>query len=141
MAIRPALLICLVLLAGVAVADPPDELVVVAHPDVPIEALDLRELRRIYLGKTTRWSGGQTIRPVVLDQAEVFDLFVDEMLDRTAENFTTYWKRMVFTGKGRPPRSFATVDEVTFYVGNNPGAIGFLPADSARPGVKLVQIH
>jgi len=141
MAFRPALLLLLILLTGVAAADPPPDLVLVTHPDVPVESLDMKELRRIYLGKATRWPGGQTIRPVLLELDHVYDTFVDEMLDRTTENFTVYWKRMVFTGKGRPPRTFATVEEVAFYVSNTPGAIGYLPTTARREGLKIVAIH
>lgn len=141
MAVRLVSILLLLFLARPLLAVELPGLVVVAHPDVPVDTISARELRRIYLGKSRRWSGGLTIRPVMLDRGEFLARFVDEALGRTEENFSVYWKRMIFTGKGRPPRMFETVDELAFYVSMTPGAIGYLPADAARPGVKVIRVH
>jgi ABC-type phosphate transport system substrate-binding protein len=140
MAIRLVTTVLLLLLLRPLLAAELPEFVVVAHPDVPVDAISERELRRIYLGKSRRWSGGLTIRPVMLDRGEMLARFVDEALGRTEENFSVYWKRMIFTGKGRPPRTFGTAEELAFYVSMTPGAIGYLPADAARPGVKVIRV-
>lgn len=143
---RVAVLLIVLLLtmaAGASIADDPvaDDVVVVAHPDVPVDTISLRELQRIYLGKSTRWAGGERIKPVLLDTDPVLATFITDYLDRTAENFSVYWKRMVFTGKGRPPRAFGDRAELAFYVRVTPGAIGFLPAAADRTGLKVVHVH
>ncbi len=141
MLLRGTLFLIILLLAGPAVADVLDDLVVVTHPGVSVDSISSRELQRIFLGKSTRWPGGERVRPVLLDGAPVRATFVTELLGRTEENFTVYWKRMVFTGKGRPPRSFATAAELAFYVRATEGAIGFLPADAELVGLKVVPIE
>jgi ABC-type phosphate transport system substrate-binding protein len=138
-ACRILLIILAVTVAVAAAADEPT-FVVVAHGEVPVDAISTRELRRIYLGKSTRWEGGQAIRPVMLEGGPVLEAFVTEALDRTEESFSVYWKRMVFTGKGRPPLTFATVDELAFYVRMTPGAIGFLSADADRTELKVIRV-
>lgn len=134
-------LLMVLLLATATVADVSDQLVVVAHQDVPVDAITLRELQRIYLGKSTRWAGGERIKPVLLEDASVLGLFITDYLARTEENFSVYWKRMVFTGKGRPPRAFAERAELAFFVRATPGAIGFLPADADRTDLKVIHVH
>ena len=124
-----------------AVADDLDSLVLVAHPDIPVDQLSMRELKRIYLGKSTRWTGGQTIRPVMLQDGDAFETFVTEALDRTEENFSVYWKRMVFTGKGRPPRTFDDAESLAFYLTITEGAIGYLPEGTNRTGLKVITLH
>ena len=126
------------LLVGTSRAIDLPGLVVVAHAEVAVEQVSARELRRIYLGKATRWPGGQTIRPVMLQQPEAYEQFVETALDRTEENFSVFWKRMVFTGKGRPPRTFDTAGELAFYVRETAGAIGFLPVGADRTGLKVI---
>jgi len=138
---RIVTLLITLLLATAAAADVSDRLVVVAHPEVPVDAISLRELQRIYLGKSTRWAGGERIRPVLVEDESALGVFVTEYLARTEENFSVYWKRMVFTGKGRPPRAFATHDELAFFVRATPGAIGFLPAGMDRTGLKVIHVH
>lgn len=134
-------LLLALLLASGTVAEEIAGLVLVAHPEVPVETISSRELRRIYLGKSTRWSGGQAIRPVMLESDAHYSAFVTEALEHSEENFAVYWKRMVFTGKGRPPRTFATADELAFYVRMTPGAIGYLPRGADLAGLKMLTLH
>lgn len=138
---RIAVLLIVLLLTMAAGASVADDLVLVAHPDVPVDTISVRELQRIYLGKSTRWAGGERIKPVLLDAGSTLAMFIADYLDRTAENFSVYWKRMVFTGKGRPPRAFGDRAELAFYVRATPGAIGFLPATADRTGLKVVHVH
>jgi len=137
-------LFALLLLGMLALPAGADErltgLVLVVHPEVPTDQITQRELSRIYLGKSTRWSGGLTIRPVLLERESEYDRFVAEALHRTGESFSVYWKRMVFTGKGRPPRTFDDPSELALYIRVTEGAIGFLPADADLSGLKVMTL-
>jgi ABC-type phosphate transport system substrate-binding protein len=115
-------------------------LVVVVHPDVNAESISDDDLRRIFLGKRTRWSGGEKIVPVVLEGGAIHREFVEEYLDRSVAKYVTYWKQAVFTGRGVPPRAFASEDELRFYVSRTPGAVGYLDEGSPHEGVRVLQI-
>ncbi|MBD3222130.1 hypothetical protein GF314_12915 [bacterium] len=138
--LRAACVLLMVLVSPVG-ADELTEIVVVAHPDVPVDTISPQELRRIYLGKSTRWSGGLAIRPVMLAIDRPYRRFIVRALEHTEDGFEVYWKRMVFTGKGRPPRTFATPDELAFYVRMTPGAIGYLPREADRTDLKVVHVR
>ncbi len=145
MPVRPPssvlLTILMVLVAACpTVADPP-RVEVVAHPAVSSDTLSYQQLRRIYLGKTTRWEDGRSIHPVLFHGEPVHGYFVREVLGRSPESFSVYWKRMVFTGKGRPPLAFERAEALADYVRETPGAIGFLPAPADTAGLKLLALE
>jgi ABC-type phosphate transport system substrate-binding protein len=144
----PTLRRLLPLLVILALAAPPvaaqaevgARLLVVANREVPVDGISSGLLQRIYLGKATRWDGGLQIRPVMLHDPDVHEAFVTGLLDRSEESFSVYWKRMVFTGKGRPPRSFDAGEELAAYLRETPGAIGFLDAGADTAGLKVLSI-
>ena len=138
--VTPLLILALTAVAVEAETSGPDCLMVVVNAEVPVESITPGMLQRIYLGKTTRWEGGLAIRPVMLHDHEVHEAFVTDLLDRSEENFSVYWKRMVFTGKGRPPRAFNSDEELAAYLRETPGAIGFLSVEADATDLKIVTI-
>ena len=114
--------------------------VVVANREVPADTISSRLLQRIYLGKATRWDGGLQIRPVMQHDRELHAAFVTHLLERSEESFSVYWKRMVFTGKGRPPQVFADDAELAAYLRSTPGAIGYIAADADTTGLKVMPV-
>jgi len=137
-----ALAALLVAVLPASAAPPPaPALVLVANPEVPDQPVTRQQLQRIYLGKATRWDGGLSIHPVLFQGEPVQSHFVNELLDRSHESFSVYWKRMVFTGKGRPPLAFGDPAALADYVRSTPGAIGFLPAGSDTTGLKVFRLE
>lgn len=134
----PLALILLLLLAGLAAAQ---EVVVVAHPDLAVDDVDEATLRRIFLGKKTRWGDGTPVVPVMLKEGRAHAWFVEERLGRTVPKFVTYWKQAVFTGRGVPPRAFDSEDELLFYVSRTPGAVGYARRAGAADGVKVLDVR
>lgn len=127
---RRALLFAgVLLLVSAAPARARGELVIIAHPAVAADRLERRELERIYLGKTSRWADGVAVAPAMLKEGPVHAEFVADCLDRPVHRFVTYWRQMVFTGKGVPPAGFDREQELVAYVAATPGAVGY-----ARPG-------
>jgi len=113
---------------------------VVAHSGVPRSELDEQTLQRIYLGKKTRWNSDLDIVPVMLKSGLAHQEFVEGVLDRTVSRFVTFWKQAMFTGRGVPPRSFDTEEELMFYIARTPGAIGYVSAGAATTGLKVIVV-
>lgn len=132
------LLLMLTAGAALAVAQPA---VVVAHPDLAEDSIDEPTLRRIYLGKKTRWSDGIPVVPVMLKEGRTHAWFVEERVGRSVAKFVTYWKQAVFTGRGMPPRAFDTEDELLFYVSRTPGAVGYASRAAPGDGVKVLDVE
>ncbi|MCP4571641.1 MAG: hypothetical protein GY838_04760 [bacterium] len=116
------------------------ELVIIAHADVPVGELEQSDLERIYLGKTSRWPDGTRIMPAMLKAGDTQEEFVEDYLDRPLHRFATYWRQMVFTGKGVPPRSFVSETTLVDFVTATPGALGFVTSRTEAAGVKVLRI-
>ncbi len=115
--------------------------VLVAHPDNSEGVLDHDEIRRIYLGKKTHWSDDTPIVPVILKSGDTHEEFLDEYLDRTAHRFVSYWRQMVFTGKGIPPKSFTDEAQLIIFVAATPGSVGYVSESSLVPEVQTLTIR
>ena len=114
---------------------------IIVNSEVTESELDKGELERIYLGKKSRWDDKTTIVPAMLKGGGTHEEFVDQYLDRTMQRFVSYWRQMVFTGKGVPPKSFATEAELRNFVATTPGAVGYLSAGASLPGVRALTIR
>ena len=53
----------------------------------------------------------------------------------------TIARKMVFSGKGCPPKQFRSSEELVDYVADTPGAIGFIQAGRAVKKVKVINVR
>lgn len=132
--------VCLVLvlflwLSAAAIAG---ELFIV-NSSVSVNALDPDSLKNIYLGNKAQWPDGTKIIPVMLERGPVHESFIKDVVKKSLAQFSSYWQQAVFTGKGQPPKSFATEAELVSYVAKTRGAIGYIGPSTAHEGVKVIE--
>jgi ABC-type phosphate transport system substrate-binding protein len=107
------------------------EIEVIVHPS-NTTALDKNSIQRIYLGKTRAFPGGGEAVPISLNEGSgAEDEFIQNVLGKSAKQLKAYWAKMVFTGKGTPPRQISSAEEMVKLITANPNLIGFVPAGSA----------
>ena len=116
--------------------------VVIANKGVAEDSLDHQTMARIYHGKKRQWSNKKKIVPVMLKSGPIRDRFIEDIMEESDHKFITYWKQMVFTGRGIPPKSFLTEKELVNFVAETPGAIGYISGftSPASDDVKLISI-
>ncbi len=119
------------------------KLIVIANSDVEVDSLDNKTLLRIYHGKKKQWSNRKEIVPVMLKSCPIRDKFIEDILKETEHKFIAYWKQMVFTGRGLPPKSFDDEIEILNFIAKTPGAIGYISRlpNSMPDVVKLIKIN
>jgi len=111
---------------------------VIVHPS-NAAALDQDTIQRIFLGKTRAFpGGGEAVAISAKDGTAEANEFTEKVLAKTPKQLKAYWAKMVFTGKGTPPRQVESAAEIVKLVSSNPNLIGFVPAGSAGGGVKVV---
>lgn len=103
--------------------------------------VDDKEIVRIYLGKRTHWNDDTPIIPAMLKNGKTHEEFLDTYLDRTIHRFVSYWRQMVFTGKGMPPKSFANEAALIDFVAATPGAVGYISEAKLVPGVQVLSVR
>jgi len=102
-------------------------------------AVDQTSASRIYLGKMKSFDNGTAVSPV--SQAEgsaVTQEFNDKVLKKSASQLKAYWSKLVFTGKGTPPKALANDAAVIAHVASTPGGIGYVDAGAVDGSVKVV---
>jgi ABC-type phosphate transport system substrate-binding protein len=115
------------------------DVLVIANKDVPVDALSRNEIKSIFLGEKIKWNNDSKITFVIL-KTEVHDLFLKEYLGNTAAQYLNYWKKMVFTGKSKSPKSFSDTEKLIDYIAETGGAVGYLPASAYNDKVKIISV-
>src|SRR5437868_6926925 len=108
-------LLSLLLLGAVPSAAVPD-VKVIANLNVSVSSLSQEELRGILLTTKTTLADGVHLEPVLLKSGRVHETFIREVTGKTSEGLDSYYRSLVFTGKGAMPRMFASEAEVVAYV-------------------------
>jgi len=115
------------------------DVVLVANPDVPVDAISLDDAARLYLGALSRLGN---VRVVLTTQAEgaAHEEFLRLLLRRTPTQFRNHWFRVVFSGHGALPRSLRTEQEVVDFVARTPGAVGYVTTATPPGATKALLI-
>jgi len=128
-------IVVLALLAPTAWA----EVVVIAHPDVPVQQIDNGQATQIFLKQTSNWSDGKAIQPVDAKAGSaVRDEFYSRVTGRNQGQMRAYWARQMFTGMGYPPKEAASSQDVVKLVSQSPGAVGYAAPDAVDASVKVI---
>ena len=134
--LRSLVLLLLLLAPGTALAG---EHVVVTTAN-PTQTLSRHRLKKILLGKAKKWPDGNKIVLAVLARGPTHDSFIKHYARKTPKQFTNYWRKMVFSGKGKMPKSFSTEKKLMAFVALTPGAIGYIDSATPKQGVKILLV-
>lgn len=125
------------LVAGAATA----EIAVIAHPATKLPGVSTETLADIYLGKVSFLPDGSRVLPIDhRKNTEIREKFYQAVADMDERQLNSYWSKLIFTGKGRAPRSLRDDREIIEYVADNPGAIGYIEGSSLDPSVQVLLI-
>ncbi|MFP5441185.1 MAG: phosphate ABC transporter substrate-binding protein [Gammaproteobacteria bacterium] len=105
---------------------------VIAHPSVGIDSLTADEVMQLYMGRTGQLPDGTEVQPLDLGEgSRPRAEFIGRVLGRSEQQLRSYWSRMIFTGKARPPRRMNNTAEVLRTVATMPGYIGYVDVNDA----------
>ncbi|WP_240222906.1 phosphate ABC transporter substrate-binding protein [Rheinheimera hassiensis] len=122
------------LLSGAAVAD----IAVVVNP-ANANAVSADDLNRLFLGRASSFANGSKATPLNMAEGTAArDEFDSKVLNRSAAQLKAYWSKLVFTGKGTPPKELADDAAVKAAVAADSSAIGYISSGSVDSSVKVV---
>ena len=114
------------------------EIAVIVHPSNS-NVISTGEIERIFLGKVSNFSDGSSAIPLNLGEENAMrDEFNTKVLKRDGSQLKAYWSKMIFTGKGQPPKEFADDAAVKAAVASNPNAISYIKSSSVDGSVKVI---
>ncbi len=136
---RTVVFLCIVfvLVTGAAYAD----VLVIANKDVKDTTIAKADLKEIFLGKKVQWTDNTKIRFVTLKESAPHETFVKAYINKSVKQYSNYWRKMVFTGKGKIPKSFATSAEMMEYVSGTSGAIGYIGSGTKPANVNTINVQ
>ncbi len=125
------------LLLGIQSAYAQVAVVVSAKSDVATMTAD--QVSSIFLGKSDKYPNGSTALPIDQPAASPIRVqFYDKVTGKSEAQVKSAWSRLVFSGKGTPPKEIASSAEVKKLVSSNPNTIGYIEKSAVDPSVKVV---
>lgn len=102
-------------------------------------SLDQDAIARVFLGKTKNFPDGSQAVPVDQNNgAASREAFNSSVLGKSSSQLKAYWSRLIFTGKGTPPKESGDDAAVKNLVANNPNLIGYVDSSVVDGSVKVV---
>ena len=109
------------------------EVVVVVNPKNAATRMTSEQIAQFFLGKSTMFT------PV--DQTENSAIraeFYKKVLDKEPSQVKAIWSKLIFTGKGTPPREMSSNAEVKKAIAADPNGIGYIEKSAVDASVKVV---
>lgn len=109
------------------------ETVVIVSQKNPATRMFSEQASQFFLGKSTLFTP--------IDQAEGSPIRADfyrKVADKDAAQVKALWSKLVFTGKGTPPKEYAGNAEVKKAVAADPKAIGYIDKSAVDDTVKVI---
>jgi len=115
------------------------DVVVVVSSKCALSTLSKDQVMDIFLGKTTRFPDGAPAIPI--DQTEgsrVRDEFYAIFANKSPAQVKAHWTKIIFTGRGQPPKSVLNSVEVRKLIAANPQAISYIERSAVDSTVKVL---
>jgi ABC-type phosphate transport system substrate-binding protein len=119
---------------------PADEVAVVSTKST-VTTLSKSQVADIFFGKTTRFPDGSQAVPI--DQSEgtlARDEFYTWIAGKSAAQMKAYWSKIIFTGRGQPPKAAASSSETKKLIVANPNTIGYIEPKLVDDTVRVVTV-
>jgi ABC-type phosphate transport system substrate-binding protein len=115
------------------------EMVVIVSARSPVQSMRGDQVADIFLGQSGHFpDGGEA---VALDQglgSPLRDEFYARVAAKSPALVKAYWTKMIFTGRGKPPREVANSAAVRKEVAANPALIGYIERVALDASVRPV---
>jgi len=103
--------------------------------------LSKKEISQIFLKNIIKWDDGTKIVPVDLSiRSEIRAEFSEEIHGRAVNAIRSFWQQAAFSGAGTAPIEKSTDEEVIAFIKKNPGAIGYVSANTEVEGLVVLNV-
>ncbi len=120
---------------GAAKAD----VVLVVSANSSVEALSQNQAADIFLGRTSRFPNGDLAVPIdQVEGARTRDEFYQKLVGKSPAQVKAHWSKVIFTGKGQPPKEIADSKVIKRAVASSISFIGYVDRSALDGSVKVV---
>ncbi|WP_096085203.1 phosphate ABC transporter substrate-binding protein [Agaribacterium haliotis] len=114
------------------------EIAVIVSSASPISSADAKELERLYLGKSKKIGGSNAVPVNQKAGSSAASHFNQTVLGKSDSQVKAYWSKLVFTGKGTPPKEMPDDAAVIAEVSASDSSVGYVDAGAVNDSVKVI---
>jgi len=112
----------------------------IANSSVKADRISPEDIKRVFLQQKNSLADGSHVEPVLEKDGASHEAFLKMYLGRTDDDLQTYYRALVFTGRGSMPKALGSDAEMVAYVARTRGAIGYVSAETSSEGVKTLAV-
>ena len=131
---KTLLIVLLTVFSAVAYSD----IVVVVSKDSITKELNSKQIANIFLSRTNRFPNGEKSTPIELKGGGIRSNFYKRISGKNPNQLAAYWTTLIFTGKGRPPKSYNDINDLIERIKIDPRTIAYLNVDQVTDAMKIV---
>lgn len=115
------------------------DVVAVVSAKSAVTALSKAQVADIFFGRVSRFPDGTPAVPI--DQAEgteARDEFYLKLAGRSPAQIKAYWSKIIFTGRGQPPKAVVDGNEMKKRIAQDVDSIGYIDEKLVDASVRVV---
>jgi ABC-type phosphate transport system substrate-binding protein len=117
------------------------DVVAVVSAKSPLTGLTASQIADIFLGKTSRFPDGSQAVPIDLNEdSPERERFYAQFTGKSPAQVKAHWSKIIFTGRGQPPRQAMNASEVKKLIAENPNAIGYIENSAVDRSVRVLSL-
>lgn len=137
--ILTTIVLCLLLIAGPAMVTASELIVITSSENT--ETIDENDIKNIFLGKTNSFPSGLKAEPInIISSHPDYERFARKVLKKTPSQLKAYWAKRVFTGKGLPPITVSTEEELLKRLKTKKNYISYITLNGSYKDIRMVLI-
>lgn len=112
--------------------------VVVVPKESKIKKLSKNYISKLFLSKIKSYSNGEKAIPIEISDKESRENFYKIMTNKNEKQLLKYWAKMVFTGRGIPPKKVKKESDILDFLKNNKNAITYIQKKYLHKDLRIV---
>ena len=127
---------------GAPAAARANEVAAVVSAKLKVAAVTSDQLSDIYLGRSNRFPDGTVAVPCDLAEGSPLrEAFYSRVLGKSQAQIKAHWAKIIFTGRGQPPRQVGSSSEAKRLAAENPGFVCYIEADAVDSSVRAILVR
>lgn len=106
----------------------------------PTVSMTRQQVLQVFMGRSRFFPGGEPAVPYDIGSNPVREGFYHALSGLSLPQVTSYWARLMFSGRNLPPQRLDDEDAVAGKVAGDPAAIGWLTRPPRHGGLRTVMV-
>ena len=131
----PVLICC-----ALYVSDSSAQVVVIAHPTVPLDTLSRSDLIDYYTGDISLWPDETEVILLDLKPRSTAKKAFYKFLGKRPSRLKSIWMKRMLSGEGDPPEALKSESKILEKVASTPGALSYISKSTVTERVKTLLV-